>query len=139
MKFDPGDGLPMVGSNKSKVLGVRWSGDHADVDLDPPGDENGNVVVNRKGLSVNSDWRTLPSHLIPKELGDQFNGTGKGMKVYVHGSGPFEEGQVTPSLEILLKSDSVDSGVVRPAFPVSLRQYEADLHATRQDWVEDAS
>jgi hypothetical protein len=44
---------------------------HADVDRDV----GGNVVLNRRGLSVVvADWRQLPGHLLPEHLDDGFNG-----------------------------------------------------------------
>lgn len=101
---------------------------------------NGNVVVNQKGLSVNSDWRQLPGHLIPEELEDDTNGaSGKGMKVYVYGTGPFAEGLLTATLEMRLKPHDVDGGVVCPIETMSLNQYQADLQATRTQWAEDPS
>lgn len=138
MYADPADGLPLVGSHKRSLLGVRPSGATADVDLNPPGDLNGVVVVNRKGLSVSADWRSLPGHLIPEDLDDGLNGaSGKGIKIYVHGNGNFSEGAVTANLEVLMKANSLDSGVICPIVAVSLSQYQADLQATRLQWVID--
>lgn len=140
MFADPTDGLPQVGAHRRCLLGVRLLGANADIDLDPAGDLSGNVVVNRKGLSVSADWRKLPGHMIPEELEDDTNGaSGKGMKVYVHGTGKFAEGLVAQSLEMLLKPGSVHSGVVCPTETVSLPQYQSDLQATRADWVDDPS
>ncbi len=140
MYADPSDGLPQVGSHKRCLLGVRPTGANADIELDPAGDVNGNVVVNRMGLSVSRDWRQLPGHMIPEELEDDTNAaSGKGMKVYVHGDGDFIEGDVTESLEMLLKPNRMDSGVVCPKTRISLSQYQADLQATRTDWVADPS
>ncbi len=140
MYVDPADGLPLVGSHKRSLLGVRANGAHADVDANPPGDLNGIVAVNRKGLSVSADWRSLPGHLIPEELDDGLNGaSGKGMEVYVHGSGSFSEGAVTSNLELLMKANNLDSGFVSPILAVPLSQYQADLQATRLQWVIDPS
>ena len=140
MYSDPADGLPLVGSHKRCLLGVRTTGASADVDLDPPGDVRGNVVVNQKGLSVSSDWRQLPGYMIPEQLDDGQNGaSGVGMKVYVHGTGAFTEGPVTGTLEMLFKPNSVRSGLVCPTAAVSLAQYQADLQATRPQWVDDPS
>ena len=135
------DGLPLVGT-RSKCLGVRPTGRNADVDLDPPGDENGHVVSNHKGLSVSADWRDLPGHLIPEHLDDGMNGaSGKNMAVYVHGNGtgPFAEGAVTDGLELIFKEGSLTSGVICPVASVLLSKYQADLAATRPDWVNDES
>ncbi len=135
------DGLPLVGI-KGKCLGVRPIGANADVDLNPPGDVNGDVVPNDKGLSVSADWRTLPGHLIPEHLDDGLNGArGKKMAVYVHGSGtgPFGPGPCATGLEVILKQGSMDAGVIRPVATVPLAQYQADLKATRANWAIDES
>lgn len=140
MFADLQDGLPQVGSNRRSLLGVRPLGAKPDIDLQPPGDLNGSVVLNRKGMSVSADWRNLPGHLIPEELEDDTNGaSGKGMKVYVHGSGSFSEGSVTGDLELLYKPNSVDSGVVCPVANVPLSSFQTHLAATRSNWTEDAS
>ena len=93
------DGLPLVGSNRRCLLGVRPTGKSADVDLDPSGDVNGNVISNDKGLSVVDDWRKLAGYQSPEHLDDGLNGaSGKGMAVYVHGSGPFAAAPVATGL-----------------------------------------
>ena len=61
------------------------------------------------------------------------------MKVYAHGAGEFKEGRVAAALELLFKSNSVNSGVVIPVATVPLTQYQADLQATRAQWVDDPS
>lgn len=135
------DGLPLVGK-ESKCLGVRPTGQYADVDLEPPGDEKGKVFSNQKGLSVSADWRTLKPHLIPEHLDDGLNGaSGKNMAVYVHGqgTGPFAEGSVASGLEMIFKEGSSGAGVIRPVKTVPLSQYQADLAATRPCWVIDES
>jgi hypothetical protein len=130
------DGLPVVG-NRSKCLGVRVPPDRfADIDLD----RDGKVILNRKGQSVSKDWRGLPGHLIPEHLDDGLNGAcGRGMRVFVHGVGSFDEGPVAVGLELLHKTPSTDSGVVAPAVLVPLDQYQSDLAATRADWTIDES
>ena len=135
------DGLPLVGT-KGRCLGVRPTGPYADVDLKPPGDVNGDVICNDKGLSVVRDWRKLPGHLIPEHLDDGQNGaSGRGMEVYVHGNGtgPFAQGPFAQGLEMILKQGSADAGVIRPVVTVRLAQYQADLQATRPGWVVDES
>ena len=84
MKFDPSDNLPLTGTDKSKILGVRVTGDHADIELEPAGDFAGNALANGKGLSVNADWQNLPAHLLPDGFDDGRNGSaGKAMKLYL--------------------------------------------------------
>src|SRR5271170_5865373 len=129
------DGFPLVGI-MANCLGVRPVGKKPDVDLDPPGDINGNVLCNDKGLSVSADWRTLPVHLIPEHLDDGLNGaSGKNMAVFIHGSGAFDEGPVASGLEMIFKVGSVSAGVIRPVATVPLSQYQADLQATRAQWL----
>lgn len=140
--YKDSDGLPLVGSHKRCLLGVRPTGPRADVDLQPPGDVNGQVASNHKGLSVVDDWRNLADYQIPEELDDGHNGaSGKGMAVYVHGNGtgPFAAAPFAAGLEVILKAGRTDTGVVRPVATVLLSRYQADLEATRQDWVEDPS
>ena len=140
MKKDT-DELPLVGTN-GNCLGVRPIGKNSDVDLMPPGDVNGQVISNQKGLSVSADWRNLPPHLIPKHLEDDFNGaSGKNLAVYVHGNGtgPFAEGALAAGLEMIFKTGKVDTGVIRPVKTVLLSQYQKDLLATRPHWVIDES
>ena len=135
------DGLPLVGTT-GRCLGVRPVGPNADVDLNPAGDVNGDVVSNDKGLSVGADWRKLPGYLIPEHLDDGLNrARGKNMAVYVHGNGtgPFGPGPFAAGLAMVLKQGSVDAGVIRPVATVPLAQYQADLQATRANWVVDES
>jgi hypothetical protein len=128
------DGLPRVGK-QSKCLGVREPpGDHADVEIDG----TGHVLLNRKGLSVTRDWRDLPGHLIPEHLDDGFNGArGKGMNVFAHGTGTFDEGEIAEGLELLHKTGTVTAGVVAPTVSVLLAEYQQALAATRPDWIID--
>jgi hypothetical protein len=141
--FKDVDGLPLIGTAKGCLLGVRPNGPNADVDLIPPGDANGDVISNHKGLSVVDDWRKLPGHLIPEHLDDGFNNARgkKGMAVYVHGNatGPFAEGPVAAGLEMIFKQGSVAAGVIRPVVTVPLVQFQADLQATRPNWAVDES
>ncbi len=135
MRVEP-DQLPRVGA-RSKCLGVREPPDpNADVNVDGAG----SVVQNRKGMSVADDWRQLPGHLIPEHLDDGFNGaSGRGMNVFVHGCGFFQQGPVTATLELLLKAGTVSCGVVAPTARVSLARYQQDLMATRGNWFIDES
>jgi hypothetical protein len=96
------------------------------------------VLLNRKGLSVSKDWRDLPGHLIPEHLDDGFNGaSGRGMRVFVYGTGTFDEGEITEGLELLHKTGTVTAGVVAPTALVLLAEYQQALAATRPDWIID--
>lgn len=127
-----GDGKPKVGT-ASKCLGVRPPGDpSADIKVD----DGGVVKLNRMGMSVSEDWRTLPGHLVPRELADEhFGASGKDMAVFVHGAGTFEEGAVADGLYMWLKEGETASGIVCPVALVPLQQYQDDLARTRPDWV----
>jgi hypothetical protein len=84
------DGLPVVGSN-SKELGVRVPPNaNTDVNLD----SDGNVILDRSGMSVAENWTDLPGHLIPKRLKAFFEGaTGSNaLSCYKLGTGPFSPG-----------------------------------------------
>ena len=133
MKVDP-DHLPRVGC-ASNCLGVRVPPNkNADIDLD----SGGNVILNGKGMSVSDDWRKLSGHLIPEGLDDgQNNARGKGMRVFVHGSGRFEDGTVTSKLMLHLKVGSQSNGVVSPVEAVDLALFQASLAETRSDWLID--
>jgi hypothetical protein len=136
MRVD-GDGLPKVGS-QSKCLGVREPPNlHADVDLDA----KGNVMLNKRGLSVTANWRELPGHLLPEHLDDGFNGaSGKGMQVFAHGTGDFaDESAVAENLVLHHKKTKTTSGNVAPAASVPLVQFQNDLRATREGWSIDES
>jgi hypothetical protein len=136
MRVD-GDGLPKVGS-QSKCLGVREPPNaHADVDLD----DAGNVVLNRRGLSVVADWRQLSGHLVPEHLDDGANGaSGKGMQVFVHGTGDFTDASaVAENLVLLHKQGRNNSGNVTSKASVPLAQFQRDLQATRPGWSVDES
>ena len=135
MKVDP-DGQPKVGA-QSKRLGVRIPPDrHADVDVD----DMGRVAPVRKGLSVTEDWRNLPGHLIPEHLDDGRNGaSGRGMNVFTHGFGGFEEGPITKELQLLHKAGTTTAGVIAPTDPTLLAAYQQALALTRPDWTIDES
>jgi hypothetical protein len=91
-------------------------------------------------MSVVEDWRQLQGHLIPEHLDDGVNGaSGVGMRVFVHGTGNFAEGAVAAGLKLLLKAHSTGSGNVTPEVSVPLAEFQANLAATRPDWIDDES
>ena len=98
--------------------------------------------MNRRGMSVSADWRSLRSELIAEELDDGQNGArGKNMAVFVlgQGTGPFVEGPVALGLEMCFKLATTTAGEVCPVAVVPKAQYEGDLAATCPDWVIDHS
>lgn len=118
------DGLPTVAPSAS-ALGVRPA---VDIDID----NQGNVVVNDKGMSVSPSWREISIFRIPKRLGGQGSNNTFCFRM---GSGPFQQGALAAGLELV--PDSPKHGVVRPEKSVRLQQYENDLSATRLDWQVD--
>lgn len=134
MKKDPADPQRPLVAPRFCCLGIR----PCEIDLD----QAGRVLVNRKGMSVSADWRSLRPELIPEELDDGQNGArGKKMEVFVfgQGTGPFAEGPVATGLELCFKPATTIAGEVCPVAVVPLTQYEGDLAATRLDWVIDPS
>ena len=126
------DNLPKLGT-LSKCLGVREPG-NADIDLD----EVGKVQLNGRGLSVVSNWRLLPGFLVPPHLESEFNGaSGRGLRVFVHGVGGFDEGDVAEGLCLRHKPGNDKAGNVTPTASVPLAQFQAALQATRTGWTID--
>jgi hypothetical protein len=128
------DGKPAVEAS-GKGLGVRGMPVNgvADVDLD----DQDNVILNGKGMSVAPAWRSLPYFLIPERLKDKVpraRGSDQ-LRCFTTGEGPFADGPVADALELLV--DKPIHGVVAPAGLVALDRYQADLAATRDAWSED--
>jgi len=61
------------------------------------------------------------------------------MEVFVLGDGPFVEGSVTLGLELCLKPSTTEAGNICPMVSVETSHYQADLAATRSDWIVDPS
>jgi hypothetical protein len=92
------------------------------------------------GLSVVADWRLLPGFLVPEHLENEFNGaSGRGLRIFVHGTGGFDEGDVATGLFLHHKPPNDRAGNVTPTASVPLAQFQADLQATRPDWRIDES
>jgi len=121
------DGLPTVSQTS---LGIR-SGVDADLD------DQSNVVVNGKGMSVAPNWRDININRIPKRLRPIVPGAGGSNNMYCFraGDGAFVQGAFANGLT--LEPDSATHGNVAPAIIVPLATYEADIAATRRDWQED--
>lgn len=130
------DGLPEVG-DQSKQLGVRVPPNpHADIEVDA---STNRIVLNGSGMSVAENWRLLPPHLIPLRLAAIVSDAkGKNHLVcYRMGDGPFIPGPLTTGLELVLKPGAIDRGNVVPGAAVTVAQFQADLAATRPQWVAD--
>ena len=121
------DNLPTV---NQKSLGVRPG---TDVDLDA----HNRVLVNGKGMSVAPNWRNVNILRIPKRLRPLLAGASGSNTWFCFrtGSGPFQQGSLASGLT--LEPDSATHGNIAPVQLVPLAMYEANLAATRSDWVED--
>jgi len=136
MKRDD-DGLPRVGAN-SNELGVRVA-PHNNPDIEDDG--NGNVKLNNGGMSVSENWRFMLAHLIPKRLRPKFAAAAgnNSLSCYRHGDGPFAPTSLDghAALSVTLKPHDPHAGLVIPAQPISIPRFQADLAATRAEWVLD--
>lgn len=123
------DGLPVV-EQSAGGLGVRPGND---VDVD----DQHNVVVNGKGMSVSPSWRDIPRFRIPKRLHEKFPGARGSDHCFCFrmGEGPFQESEFAPGLDLV--PDSPTHGCIAPRQYVSLGQYVSDLADTRPNWQED--
>lgn len=111
-------------------LGVRPG-----TDINP--DAAGNVVLDGNGMSVAPGWRELELHRIPKRLGTIVPGArgSNNTHCFTTGIGAFQRGPFAQGLELI--PDTNDHAVIAPVTVVALTLYEANLVATRSDWVID--
>jgi len=112
------DGLPAVGRS-GRMLGVRIGGETADI----PVDAEGAVRPGTGGMSVTvQDHRKLPRWRLPRSLGGE-------------GRDPVFELE-SPALptELSLRVEAGAHGLVEPAAPCAVGDYEASLASTRSAW-----
>ena len=102
-------------------------------------DAAGNVVLDDNGMSVAPSWRDLELHRIPKRLGTVVPGArgSNNTHCFMTGTGPFQRDLFAQGLELI--PDTAIHAAVAPVAAVPLAQYEADLAATRPDWVIEES
>jgi hypothetical protein len=88
-------------------------------------------------MSVAPAWRDLELHRIRKRLGSIVPGARGSNNTYCFaaGMGPFQQGHFAKGLELI--TDTPIHAVVAPVVVVPLAQYEADLAATRSEWLID--
>lgn len=100
-------------------------------------DAAGNVMLDDSRMSVAPGWRDLELHRIPKRLGPIFPGARgtNNTHCFTTGTSPFQRAPFAQGLELI--PDTAIHATVAPVAAVSLAQYEADLAATRPDWVID--
>lgn len=128
------DGLPVVDAT-GKGLGVRGVPVNSVVDVDL--DQDGRVIRNHKRMSVAPAWRDLPPFLVPKGLRDKYPGA-RGpqyLRCFTMGEGPFQDGPISDSLELL--RDDAKHGLIVPRTSVRLEQFQPDLASTRDRWSID--
>jgi hypothetical protein len=129
------DDLPVVGTN-AKELGVRIPPNpNADVDLD----DDGNVCLNGKGMSVAENWRHLLPHLVPRRLRHILSGAAGSIQLacYKLGDGPFRAGPINDQLILVLKAHGPRGGNVVPSRLKLVKEFQDDLAATRLGWSID--
>ena len=122
---------PAIGQTR-RTLGVRTS--PAELP-DIPVDAQGNVAPGTGGMSVTPDWKSLFFYQIPKTLRHLVpKATGSSVdKVWRLTDAPFIEGVVAERLQ--LRIDTPKHGKIEPTEAVPLAAFQADLAATRDQWV----
>ncbi len=140
------DGKPRVGTGWCE-LGVRPPGRMkpngqpalADVDLDA----NGNVLMNKKGMSVFRSLEDLPalhSRLVPIHLATRIRGAAgpSGARIWTMGQGPFVSGPLTSALD--LHEAGTEHGNVCPSTTMPLAALQSELAQTQDSWtIEEPS
>lgn len=123
------NGAPQVGST-ARTLGVR-------VPTDISVDSAGFVTPGTGGMSVAPRWRDLPRHRIPSRLRHVIPAaSGSNLDACFRiGDGGFVSGGLAAGLQ--LRPDSPIHGCVEPDAAEPLGQYQADLAATRHQWIID--
>jgi hypothetical protein len=136
-------GKPRVGDAWCE-LGVRPPGrlkangkpETNDVDLDA----NGDVVLNRKGMSVFRSLADLPRlylKLVPIHLSDKVRGAAGmgGMRLWSMGQGPFSSSALTGQLK--LDESGGMHGNVCPGKAMPLAEFQSELANTQESWTID--
>lgn len=128
------DGKPLVGET-ANCLGVRTPPDEHP-DIRP---EQGMVNRGMGGLSVAPHWSKLPLFLIPKHL-EHIVARARakpGMRCFKWGDGGFEDSELTRNL--YLRVENMKHGLIEPANPMSIEEFQACLAGTRDSWTIDES
>jgi hypothetical protein len=123
------DGKPAVGPTAT-ALGVRPG-------HDLPVAAGDAVRPGTGGMSVNADWKALPSHRIPirlRHLVPKAAGKNVALCCWRMGDGPFQAGPVAGGLALRVDPRDGRHGLVEPDREMTLAEYQATLAATREYW-----
>jgi hypothetical protein len=99
--------------------------------------KEGLVYPQTGGMSVQSHWRDLPAHRLPKRLSSEAqdaHGSNE-LVCFRLGEGLFKEGPVAP--ELALRLDTPTHGLVEPREITSIEAYKSALAATKNQWIID--
>lgn len=134
------NGRPQL-ARSSTGLGVRVPdpGKPLTRNHDIPVGEDNSVLPGTGGMSVAPDWRSLPSHRIPRRLRNLIpsrDARGKDSDAcWRFGSGEFRSGSFAEGLQ--LDVDGATHATVQPDRQMTLDDYEAFLSKTRDAWEID--
>jgi hypothetical protein len=123
-------------ARSASTLGVRIA-TNSSIKPDIPVDDLGCVSPTTGGMSVAPSWRLLPAHRIParlRRLCPEATGSNQ-VYCWTMGQGEFTDGPLASGLHVRRTSES--HGLVEPSHVVPLSTYEADLAATREEWIVD--
>jgi hypothetical protein len=115
------DGLPAVGREHS-MLGVRIAGSQPDIRVL----DDGTIKPEAGGMSVFIDPRKMPKSLRPRTLKEK------------PGESPYpcfriEEAKL--SSKLVFRKDKDYHGLIEPSAQCAFEDYEAQLGATRVEWM----
>lgn|SRR5215510_4627988 len=124
---------PAVGT-AGNMLGAREP-PHPLADVHP--DPEGNVGPSSKGLSVVPSLSVLPPNLVPERLRNKRPGARgtNALRVFRLGNVSFARAPLGSALELL--PTSAKHGVIQPAQPMAVQEYQKELAATQGLWVVD--
>jgi len=132
------DGMPKTGAS-GKMLGVRVPPLPGKARPDVTPDEHEVVQPKTGGMSVQRNWRDLPTHLIPKRLNSVVtDAAGRNdLHCWVLGVGAFIDGAISDSLTMRVDNQTEGHGLVEPIQPMRIDRFQDELAATRPHWRID--
>ena len=131
-----GDGWGELGVRPPGKIRPDGKREAADVDVDV----HGNVIANKKGMSVFrslSDLSRLISRLVPVHLASKIRGAAgpAGTRIWSLGTGTFASGSVTENLDLHETGDV--HGSVCPSKPMHMVELQKELANTQVQWKID--